>query len=200
MRRRIVLLLAGLALTGCSGPTSPSSQDFAKYNLPINLSQVDVASPLKLWPYGVQGGDHPNGHPGIDLTLVVGGDVIADQKGTVIDVATSVNPGERGITVRHGDGWKSYFTGFFQGINVTKGQSISQGQVLGRVDRFNGNGIAAFHWGVARDDSSEQVSCPAEFVSAQSRAALQQLLDQSTYPEKARFPLLCNACPAGGCR
>ena len=31
------------------------------------------------------------------------------------------------------------------------------------------------------------------------RAAMQPLLDESTYVEQARFPLLCNPCPAGGC-
>jgi murein DD-endopeptidase MepM/ murein hydrolase activator NlpD len=111
-----------------------------------------------------------------------------------------VNAGEIGITLRHDDGWQSYFTGFYQSVSVSKGQSVSQGHVLGKIDRFNGSGMAGFHWGVARDNSSEQVSCPADFVSADARSAMQQLLDQSTFPEKARFPLLCNACPAGGCR
>lgn len=69
---------------------SPTDPTFSKYALPISLSEIDTTSPMKLWPYGVQGGDHPSGHPGIDFVLVVGGSVLADQKGTIIDVASSV--------------------------------------------------------------------------------------------------------------
>lgn len=200
--RRLALLIVGLGVCGCGGPTSPTDLAFVRYALPINLSEIDPASPLKLWPYGVQGGSHPNGHPGIDFFLVVGGSVLADQKGMIIDVANSVSPGEIGITLRHDDGWKSYFTGYYTSVAVSKGQSVSQGQVLGRIARFGfaGDGLASFHWGIARNDSAEQVSCPVEFVSPDTRATMQKLLNESTYVEKARFPLLCNPCPAGGCR
>ena len=201
MFRRLLVLGVAVTIGACGGaPTAPTDVAFSKYGLPVNLSQIDTTSSMLLWPYGVQGGDHPNGHPGIDFTLQVGADVLADQSGKVIDITNSVFAGEVGITVRHEDGWKSFFTGFFQTVIVSKGQSVSRGQVIAKVDRWNGAGAASYHWGIAVDDKSEAVSCPGEFVSADDRAAMQRLLDNSSFPDKARYPLVCNPCPAGGCR
>lgn len=188
---------------GCGHPASPSSSPAsaaASFGLPVNLSQIDPGNSMKVWPYGVQGGDHPNGHPGLDFMLVIGADVRADQSGTISQISSSTYAGETGIDITHADGWTTYITGFFQTISVAKGQKVSQGQVIATAAPFGlgSTGSASFHWQIV--DSSKRAYCPADFLPADLRAQVQQLLDQSSYPNKDQFPALCNPCPAGGCR
>lgn len=43
--RRLALLIVGLGVCGCGGPTSPTDLAFVRYALPIKLSETDPASP-----------------------------------------------------------------------------------------------------------------------------------------------------------
>jgi murein DD-endopeptidase MepM/ murein hydrolase activator NlpD len=201
--RAVILLQMTVGLASCGGPTAPSSTPggasfTASYVAPMRANQLDPASAMKVWPYGVPGGDHPNGHPGIDFFLVLGADVLADQSGTVSNISASVYAGEQGIDLQHSDGYTSYITGFFQQVLVTKGQKVSQGQLIAKAAPFGGAGPASFHWGVV--DNTKAVYCPADFLPADVRATMQAWLDQSTYDNKAAYQSLCNPCPAGGCR
>jgi hypothetical protein len=202
LRSRLVLgaLLAVFALlTACGGPNPTTPSGSENFILPVRLSQIDDSAEMKIWPYGVPGGDHPHGHPGIDFTLIVGADILADQDGKVTAVSASVYPGEIGITIRHDGGWSSYLTGFYQTVNVTEGERVVQWQVVGTIDHFGDpSAPASIHWGIVNRDRT--AFCPADFVSSDLRAQLQQLLDQSQYLEKVQYPLLCNPCPADGCR
>jgi len=194
--------LAALLVAGCNGsPAGPSGPPPQTYAVPVVVAQLDPTNSMKIWPFGIAGGDHPNGHPGIDFFVVTGGDVLADSRGTVAEVTSSVYPGEMSIGVRHGDGWKSFYTGFFQSIKVAAGQSVAAGQVLATAAPFGlgSTGPASYHWGIIAEDT-RQAACPADFLSPDDRARLQALLDQSSYPDKDRYPLLCNPCPPGGCR
>ena len=193
---------AALSVTGCHhSDLAPSTLSLDTYSAPFRLSQVDGSGGMKVWPYGVSGGDHPNGHPGIDFFLAVGADVLADANGTVSDVSSSMYPGEKSIAVSHGDGWRSYFTGYFQDIVVVRGTSVSAGQLLGHAAPFGGGaGAASYHWGVVEDTRAGNPRCPADFLRPADRQVVQRMLDESNYPEKERFPLLCNPCGAGGCR
>lgn len=190
-------------LAACGGPTAPSSAPgsasfTASYVAPMRASQLDPASAMKVWPFGVPGGDHPNGHPGIDFFLQVGADVLADQSGTITNVNASFYAGEVGIDLQHGDGYTTYLTGFYQQVLVSKGQKVSQGQVIAKAAPFGGSGPASFHWGIV--DTAKTVYCPADFLPADVRATMQAWLDQSTYDNKAAYPSLCNPCPPSGCR
>lgn len=196
-----VLILA--ALMSCGGPMAPSSTPgqasfVASYVAPVRGTQLDPASAMKVWPFGVPGGDHPAGHPGIDFFLVLGADVMADQSGTISNITESVYAGESGIDVQHNDGYTSYITGFFQQLLVTKGQKVSAGQVIATAAPFGGSGPASFHWGIV--DNNKNVYCPADFLPADVRAAMQTWLDQSSYDNKSAYPKLCNPCPSSGCR
>jgi len=204
--RLIVSAIVALAVaSACKGPAAPSTAPGAagfspNFSAPISFAQIDQTASMTIWPFGVQAGDHPNGHPGIDFFLIVGANVLADAAGTISDISNSYYAGEVGINIRHADGYTTYITGYFESIKVTKGQAVTQGQVIATAARWGTTttGPASFHWGIV--DASQKAYCPADFVPADVRAQMQALLDQSSFPEKPQFPLLCNACPAGGCR
>ena len=191
-----LVILIGLA-AGCGKLLGPSSSSPAvaghDFQLPISMSQIDPSTDTAIWPYGAKGNEHPAGHPGIDFLLIPGGDVLADQSGTVSEISQNAG-GEKGVVVRHGDGWLSYYTGNFLSLSVSTGQSVTAGQLIGKAAQFGGIGPASWHWGIA-DENSKQTSCPADFLDTTARAQLQALLDRSAVPGKDQTPLLCNPCP-----
>ena len=169
--------------------------------LPISASQINSM----LWPFGVQGGGHPNGHPGIDLGAVLGASVFASANGKVREVSDRSLDSpemEKVIIIDHAR-YQSAYVGSLTRITVQAGDFVVQGQKLGELEGFQGGkqSYGFLHWGLSTFLTSDPASvCPYNFTAADGKTVLEQLFSRSTYSERSQFPLLCNPCPAGGCR
>jgi hypothetical protein len=199
---------AGLRF-GLAKSAAQRASDIAGEALPENLTLVLPISPAQmnygsqvLWPFGVQGGGHPHGHPGIDFYSVPGADVVATAPGRVaqiIDEPAEPELRQKNIKIEHGGG-QTYYIGTFRTISVSVGDYVKQGQKIGVLGPIpTGTMSYGFmHWGVGTRTSQTSV-CPRDYLSPSDQAALDRLQQLSSYLEKSQYPLICNPCPAGGC-
>ncbi len=182
-----------------------SDSDFI---LPIEQSDA-VSEHVGLWPFGVQGGEHPQGHPGFDFEAHVGTPIRAVADGSVGFVGPSGHHEGMTISIGHmtSRGWvDTYYTGSITDIHVKKGDHVKQGEVIASYAASEHlgmpRGLSTFHFGVDQliiADRRESV-CPADYFTQEAQRAVEELHRQSKYRERATFPLLCNSCPTGGCR
>lgn len=180
----------------------------SKFILPVPegaaLSQV-----LGLWPFGVQGGEHPLGHPGFDFEARVGTPVLAVAGGSVGFVGESGHHQGNTISIGHMTslGWvDTFYTGSISNIRVKKEDQVKQGEVIATLDSAAHLGmppdISTFHFGVGRRTPQGQIEdvCPTEYFTSEAQKELERLHRESKYGERNEFPLLCNPCPPGGCK
>ena len=171
--------------------------------LPVLPSQVATQGQV-IWPFGVQAGGHPNGHPGIDFQTVIGAAVLASANGKVREVSDrSVDSPEKEkvIIIDHARNQGAY-VGSLINITVSVGDFVVQGQKLADLGAFQGGLPYGFlHWGLSTFMTDQPAAiCPYNFLTAEGKADLDQMFARSTYVERSQFPLICNPCPAGGCR
>jgi murein DD-endopeptidase MepM/ murein hydrolase activator NlpD len=72
------------------------------------------------------------GHNGIDIAAPVGTPIYATSAGTVVSVGFNNNSYGKWIVIKHNDGYYSLY-GHLSAQNVSNGQSVSQGQVIGAI-------------------------------------------------------------------
>lgn len=186
-----------------------SAEDAAsKFILPIPDGSA-LSEVLGLWPFGVRGGDHPQGHPGFDFEARVGTPILAAADGSVGYVGQSGHHQGNTISIGHMTslGWvDTIYTGSISPIKMKKGDRVKQGDVIATLDSAEDLGlppdISTFHFGVARHVTQERIEevCPTEYFTGEAQKELERLHQESKYQERNEFPLLCNACPPGGCR
>lgn len=176
--------------------------------LPIEESDA-VSEHIGLWPFGVQGGEHPQGHPGFDFEAHVGTPIRAVGDGSVGFVGPSGH--HQGMTISIGHmtsrGWvDTYYTGPITDIQVEKGDTVKQGDVIASCGSSEHlgmpSGLSTFHFGVDKLVSADrrEAVCPADYFTEEAKREVEGLHRTSKYRERAAFPLFCNPCPAGGCR
>lgn len=179
---RILLLSTALACCTACGESDSQSE-------PFDLSMpIAAASVTNIWPFGARGGDHPEGHPGIDFDAAAGTPILAAGDGTIFWIGDSVYPGEKSIVIHHGFG-DTYYTTYFQAIAVATGQRVAAGQLIADLERWPGRSTGALHFGVG---IAAKNVCPYDYLSAAAKAELDALLARASYPGKAKYPLICN--------
>ncbi len=158
-----------------------------------------------LWPFGVQGGGHPQGHPGIDFAANIGASVYASANGRVREVSDrsgSSAEAEKVIIIDHAQNQGAY-VGSFKNIAVSVGDFVVQGQKLAELEAFAGSSgqYGFLHWGLSTFmTSSPAAVCPYDYLTDDGKAELTAMFTGTIYSGMAQFPLLCNPCPSGGCR
>lgn len=176
--------------------------------LPIEKSDA-LSEQTGLWPFGVQGGEHPQGHPGFDFEARVGTPIRAAGDGSVGFVGPSGHHQGMTITMGHmtSRGWvDTSYTGSITKIQVKKGDEVKRGEVIAYYGSAENLGmprdLSTFHFGVDKLVSGDQREsvCPADYFTQEAKREIEELHRKSKYRERAAFPLLCNPCPAGGCR
>ena len=89
-------------------------------------------------PYGdTDGGVHKNGHPGCDIAAPMGSNIMASRAGKILWAAMGVSGSGYGgygncVCIDHLDGYHSIY-GHMSAINVSNGDTVIQGQSIGRV-------------------------------------------------------------------
>ena len=71
-------------------------------------------------------------HSGVDLAGPQGTPIVATRDGTVTMAKTGYNGGNGNyVTINHGDGFSSSYLHMLENRQVSKGQSVKAGQIIG---------------------------------------------------------------------
>lgn len=144
-----------------------------------------------IWPFCVHGGDHPEGHGGIDFELAPNTPIIAVADGRVGYI-------ERPENSPHGWGGGVHIVSEAQvvgyvclvNISVKEGDEVKKGQLLG-YPCADDKGTHFIHFEVG-DFIREKRVCPLEYMTEEVRKEIEQMFSKAHYPEQANEPNLCN--------
>lgn len=184
----------------------------ANLQLILPLKTEDLLTKYQgIWPFGIRGGDHPNGHPGIDFETKVRAPVFAVANGKVTQAGEAEGFNEQKIVINFEDGQTKmdiWYVGPME-IEVKVGDMVKTGDTIAHARPSTQGGqddVGFLHFETFRFmPLPPGAVCPAEFMSQDAKADLDELFKESKYKERAEFPLLCNKCPEGfppfgGCR
>lgn len=203
---RLAILSAALLAGGClpSEERERSCADIARLDLPIDLA--DYAGRGMIWPHGVHGAAHPEGHPGIDFNLTADSAdlrVYAPISGEI--VATTVEEDNPGASCLILDSAciQVNLCHIRMVAGLKEGSKVKRGQLLGTVVAIAEGGAYSLHLGTYVKSGEQQV-CPGDFLDPDTvrcrlgqslgqgapadcgpHAGAMTLLGRSAYPETA---------------
>ncbi|HJO26462.1 MAG TPA: peptidoglycan DD-metalloendopeptidase family protein [Planctomycetota bacterium] len=156
-------------------------------NMPIAFGDGAISN-YGLWPYGVHGGGHPEGHPGIDIEYAAGTSVLATTAGTI----SSIGPNSHFPTMmdlmleaRTGVAVQYDHMGPVD-PSITVGSTVLEGQVLGDAPSGAHSAVhLALRLGV-------ETTCPVPYFNAAGQSTFDALWDTAHYMEELVEPLACN--------
>ncbi len=169
--------------------------------LPISPLQATTSGQV-IWPFGVQGGAHPQGHPGIDFQTVIGASVFASATAKVYKIEDDFTDGVlQKLIMLETSNYQIVYVGSLINISVAAGDLVVKGQKIADLGQFGRTSLpyGFVHWGV-NAKSLQTAVCPYNLLSSDAQRQLDSLFALATYSGQAQFPLICNPCPAGGCR
>lgn len=165
------------------------SEPFA-IDLPIASLADSAHVAYGLWPFGVHGGGHPEGHPGWDVEFTAGAQVHAAADGTVASIEPNDGfPGQQNVTIQHRPGYATrydHLTNLQPGIVV--GASVADGDVLGDPGSF-APGFHAVHF--ALTEFTESV-CPTPALTPTAQTLFDSIWADAAYNEELTEPFPCN--------
>ncbi|HME51287.1 MAG TPA: hypothetical protein VKM55_03660 [Candidatus Lokiarchaeia archaeon] len=136
----IVILAVNVTITSWPRPSIA---------LPVNPAQLDYSGASYLiWPYGVRGGGHPEGHPGIDFSFNFSAPIhtACDALVTAITPNQS-HPGTSTIdTIPIGYPFVIVRYDELVNVTVTTLSTVKQGYIVGHAQ--NVGGFYMFHFGI----------------------------------------------------
>jgi hypothetical protein len=161
--------------------------------MPIDIDHLAVPSDgtalmVQMWPFGVHGGGHIEGHPGWDFTLTADQPVRMPADGTIYEAtpSSSEDPDGVDVAVALSCGLRIYFTPMRADTTVvTAGKVLHRGDVLGSMAIVSGRYFV--HFGLATraaSPSSPTTACPGALFDASVLGQLRGFVDQSSYQEK----------------
>jgi murein DD-endopeptidase MepM/ murein hydrolase activator NlpD len=192
----------------------PDASNQTPFILPVRAADVSFRQG-GIWPFGARGGDHPEGHPGIDFEALPGTAVLAAADGSVGFVGVAGHYDFHTISIGHrGAGvlFDTFYTGPLKDIRVRKGDQVRAGQIIARYDISQSGGspqvVGTLHFGISKkaphavgEPSSEgEAVCPADYLTPKAQRELNTLFARARYDRQQEFPILCNPCPPSGCR
>jgi len=158
--------------------------------LPIDSIADSAHTVYGLWPFGVHGGGHPEGHPGWDIEYVAGAQVRAAADGTITQVEPNDgNPGQFNVTINHRPGASTRYdhvTNLQPGI--TEGAVVAVGDPLGDPGTFP-PGFQIVHFALLQ--FTDPV-CPSAALSPGAQALFDSIWTDATYGEELTEPYPCN--------
>lgn len=177
---------------GSANPSSSQSPASSSSSLSLSLpfdKESFYADRMGIWPFCVHGGEHPEGHGGIDFDLKAGTEIKAAAPGSVEEMMYEESEGGYNIFLQHGSG---YATGYIpiKDVQVQKGDQVNQGQVLGKAGD-DGKGTTYVHFEVNNYQKGGRV-CPYPFFNSTAKADFETMFSISHYPEQSSEPNICN--------
>jgi hypothetical protein len=168
MGRRVVFLAAIPALTllvGClPHEQERACADMARLDLPVRLG--DFGDQGVLWPHGVHGAAHPEGHPGLDFNLSAADAdlaVFAPITGEIVATTPEAdNPGSSCLILDSAC-IQVNLCHIRMEVGLGQGSRVKRGQLLGKVAPVAGGGAYSLHLGTYVKSGDQQV-CPADFL------------------------------------
>ncbi|MCC7441967.1 MAG: peptidoglycan DD-metalloendopeptidase family protein [Bdellovibrionales bacterium] len=161
-------------------------------DLPVRVGELDGDY---LWPYGVHGGGHPEGHAGFDLFSTQERTVVASADGTITVRKESDGPGGEDVEIAVGGGLLVSIHHLTPRSGLAVGDQVKRGETIGHLTLIDGRYMIHFHVGMGVSKP-----CPAHFLKRSDLEALGSDADQpgtlmslSSYNEKADEPKLCNS-------
>jgi hypothetical protein len=198
-----VLGLCGAVLAaGCTSGGDKKDADRSapmRLELSLPITVTDLRHEVYgVWPYGIHGGGHPEGHGGFDFELAPTATVRAPLEGTVAKrEANTTFIGQEDLALSSLDGTLTVQIGHLRGIpaRLQPGTNVTQGEILGRPAAVDNGRFCMIHFSVSRRGSAEPYGeeCPLGFLRADARQALEKAFLAIPRDKKDRFEYaLCN--------
>lgn len=169
-------------------PPSTSSAASFSISLPFDKENFVIAN-MGVWPFCVHGGDHPEGHGGIDFDLKADTEIKAVADGKVEEMMYVEGEGYN-VMISHEK--YALATGYtpIKDPKVSKGDSVKKDQVLGPVGA-DLKGTPFLHFEIDAFTKGGRV-CPYLYFNSDAKADFDQMFSQSHYPEQSSEPNICN--------
>ncbi|MBC8370892.1 MAG: hypothetical protein H8E25_12915 [Planctomycetes bacterium] len=149
-----------------------------EFELPFDFSTAMTSGTNVMWPYGVHGGGHPEGHGGVDIWIYPGSWVKAAAAGEVVYKDSSVLLIEcrNGLLMQY-EHLASIDPAITLGASVILGQNLA----IPEVDHF--------HFGIRHGSVTEP---PLGYFSAASQIEFDLLWAEAAWPQEISEPLPAN--------
>jgi hypothetical protein len=159
-----------------------------KVSMPFSINDY---SPVYwgLWPFCVHGGDHPEGHGGIDFELKTGTKIYASAEGTADFVQIDAGYGEGGGIAITTDNFAIAYYGI-DNIQAKQGDHVNKGQYIGDAFKLS-RGESFIHFEI-NSFVQQKLLCPTDYLDSDFNSSLSQMFSKAHYPEQAQEPNLCN--------
>ncbi|MEX2681732.1 MAG: hypothetical protein Q6373_009030 [Candidatus Sigynarchaeota archaeon] len=172
--------------------------------LPVNPSDLDYSGTSYLiWPFAVQGGGHPEGHPGIDFSWNFSGPVLAAVDAVVLSIMDNPSHASTKIVTTVPVGYPFILISYDEVItippSVVVGALVKRGAVVGHAHDVGT--FYMFHFGIHRIDNmfSMVAESPELYFDDEALAIIGRsiwepgtLMNKSTYLERNQYPFLTN--------
>ena len=145
--------------------------------LPFDYAVADLTSNV-VWPYGVHGGGHPEGHPGVDFWMLPGSSIKSATAGEVVMTDTNMIMIESrsGLLIQY-EHIASIDPALILGSTVVAGQHLA----IPEVDHI--------HFGIRHGIVTEP---PLKHFSASAQVDFDSLWAQAAWPQEISEPLMAN--------
>lgn len=164
------------------------NDELVPFSLDMPIAAGDGAfNNYGIWPYGVHGGNHPEGHGGIDIEFAGGANTLAVADGVILFLGPNSNFPARydillearpGVVVQY-DHMGAPDPAVFLGATVTRGQVL-------------GSDPNPIHVHLAVRAAGE-TTCPTEHFTPAGQAVFNSLWSNASYREELVEPLRCNS-------
>ena len=170
-------------------------EDQEKFEVPVLGSPIDLNDKITkdwgLWPFCVHGGEHPEGHGGIDFELKPNAKIYASGDGMIEVITTPEEDphghGSHGLFIQHELGVSGYSG--LTNVQVKEGDEVKKGQYI--ADAFESFPNEYYIHFEVNNYIDEKLVCPLEYFDEEFQAELNKMLEESTYPEKGVENALC---------
>ena len=166
---RLACVFAVSLLGACRLPWQPAERacaERARLDLPIDAAAL--AGEGALWPFGVHGGPHPEGHPGVDFLLgpaPAGGSipVLASYSAEIVSITPESGIPGSSCIVLDSACVEVNLCHVILDPTLKAGGKVVRGQTLGAVASLPAEGGYALHFGTYAGPEAEP-ACPADFL------------------------------------
>ena len=162
--------------------------DIPTLSMPFKVEDY-VQTDWGMWPFCVHGGDHPEGHGGIDFELKEGTKILASADCTVEELEVDDPHGAGGGIYLLCGGIAVDYAGVIN-IQVKKGDEVKKGQFIGNPVKTS-EGEPYIHWGT-NNYIDQKIPCPLEYLDDEFKTFLNQKIKSAVYIEKGKEPDICN--------